>query len=189
MLKLLEKGINRGKIGLLPLFGICVVVGVGYVIGFQRQIGKEIGNILFDTETLYQVRERQVHLEAAYLFYVCLKRVPLLVGLFLLSATYLASAAVIAATAWFGFSLGVLTASSVTSYGLRGILLILAGIFPQYLFYIPAFCLTAVLCRRRRILNSRLFLQCLILTIVVIIGCVLESYVNPIFVVKMLSIF
>lgn len=38
---------------------------------------------------------------------------------------------------WMGISFGMLCAASVLQYGLKGIFLIMAGVFPQGLIYLP----------------------------------------------------
>ena len=42
---------------------------------------------------------------------------------------------------WTGFAGGILAVAAVLRMGLRGMLLCIAGIFPQYIFYIPAYLL------------------------------------------------
>ena len=96
-------------------------------------------------------------------------------------------------TSWFSFSMGALMEILTLEYGLPGLLLFGIGIFPQYLFYIPAYIVLLGLCvdlnqrsrQRQQMQNSNLKTRlifliriCMILG-VVIIGTIFESYVNP----------
>jgi len=95
-------------------------------------------------------------------------------------------------------------------YGLKGILLIVGAFLPQYIFYVPAFWMLLnwgyhICCvmyfparvydekeypfRSRKNFWLRQGLQLMTIFLVVIIGIVLESYVNPIFLTKILKIF
>lgn len=185
-MKLIKKGIGKKEPALLPLFAAGVFLGIACMICFQHRFLTGTG--FFDADTLYNMKSRVIDSQALF-WTLCEKRVLLVAGLFLLSATYLGPIAVTVISLWYGFSLGILTSASVLRYSLRGLLLILAGIFPQYLLYVPAICLTLYLCRKRRLPGTRLVLQCFLLSIVVVIGCFLESYVNPYIVSKMLKIF
>ena len=42
---------------------------------------------------------------------------------------------------WTGFAAGILSVAAVLRMGLCGMLLCIAGIFPQYIFYVPAYLL------------------------------------------------
>ncbi len=42
---------------------------------------------------------------------------------------------------WLGFAAGMMFAAAAMQKGFSGVLLVLSAMFPQYLLYIPAFCL------------------------------------------------
>ena len=129
-----------------------------------------------------------------------------------LSTTWLGLAATWTCAAWLGISFGMLVMASVLRYGLKGILLILVGVFPQILVYFPVallllqwsyeFCTAMYFPSRasrgafgsgepleKNQMIRRKVVQFLFLLIVVIIGCILESYVNPKLVSNLLKIF
>ena len=106
--------------------------------------------------------------------------------------------------AWQGFAAGFLMAASVVSYGAKGMLLMGTAFFPQYLLYIPAYvvCIYLAVFFKERIQTKGggsgighkreylLFLAlCLLLLGIYITGILLESYVNPFLLKKILKIF
>ena len=135
------------------------------------------GNGLFD----YIVRHR--------LFTVCM--------LGILATTIIGLPAVCGYICYAGLSAGCLLSVAVIRYGIRGLLLIAAGILPQGIVLIPAYIALFVWAvsvnrmlysrnpykehymRYSRQIYIQKGLQIIGITAVVIIGCMLESYVNP----------
>ena len=72
-------------------------------------------------------------------FYILGERVPLLLLLCLLVFTSLGVAAGVLVLGWQGFSIGFMLSTAIAKYGIKGILLILGGLFPQYLFCTPVY--------------------------------------------------
>lgn len=123
------------------------------------------------------------------LFTVCM--------LALLATTMIGLPAVCAYICYMGLSAGCLLSVSVIRYGIRGLLLMAAGIMPQGLVLIPAYAAMFVWAvevnrmlyakgpyRERYVRYSKqIYLkkgaQMIGIMVVVIIGCLLESYVNP----------
>ena len=88
--------------------------------------------------------------------------------------------------AWTGFSLGILLTMAVFYMGLKGIVFCIAGIFPQFLFYIPAY--AVVLWYGMTYHQSRWNHQKTIFVIgMMLTGLILEAYVNPVFVKMIFS--
>lgn len=88
--------------------------------------------------------------------------------------------------AWTGFSLGTLLTMAVFYMGLKGIVFCIAGIFPQFLFYIPAY--VVVLWYGMTYPQSRWNHQKTIFVIgMMLTGLILEAYVNPVFVKMIFS--
>ena len=137
-------------------------------------------------------------------YYILEQRLPVMLFLLLLSVTGWGLWAGGVFLAWQGFAAGFLMAASVVSYGAKGILLMGTAFFPQYLLYIPAYvsCIYLAVFFRDRI-KARgggsgmahrreyfLFLAiCLLFLMIYITGILLESYVNPFFLKKILKIF
>ena len=90
---------------------------------------------------------------------------------------------------WYGISSGLFLAIVLMRYGVKGLLLLVAGMFPHYLIYVPALILVFHLSREKRTVSSKYILQLLVISSVVIIGCILECYVNPEIVEKILKKF
>lgn len=122
-------------------------------------------------------------------FFVLRERAALIIGLFVLATTYLGNLVAHLNVIWFGTCSGMFLTIVILRYGLRGILLLIAGMFPHYLIYIPAMVLTLSLVREKRVVNRKYCLQLLVILLVVITGCVLECYVNPYVLAKMLKNF
>ena len=138
------------------------------------------------------------------LFYILGERVPLLLLLCLLAFTSLGVIAGNLLLGWQGFSVGFMLSASVAKYGLKGILLVLGGLFPQYVFYAPVYVLYCWLTvyMRRRLYRDRqeqgtdrkyIYMAGLVasagLMVLFITGIFLESYINPVILKKILNIF
>jgi stage II sporulation protein M len=127
------------------------------------------------------------------------------VFLVILSTTYLGIPACMAYALWFGVITGAFIIALIIRYGIKGIILAAAAVFPQYVLYIPAFALLIHLCMQvnreiyfnkyeplRDKIKSRFIVNKaagIILTLMLIaVGCVLESYVNPYLLIPVLKL-
>lgn len=126
------------------------------------------------------------------LFYVAENRGTVFFLLFLLGITRLGIPAHFVYLAWNGFSFGVAMVSVIINFGIRGILVLCALLFPQYLFYIPLylilFGLTCYLGKKEMIRQSSsgrfsrtalFFGGVLVVFGLFFMGIMTESYVNP----------
>lgn len=192
-----------------------LIMGAGFLLGlFLMNFGKKAlldNTDLLSEYTLYEMKYTVID-GNAFFWYVLQKRVGMVLVLALLSTTWLGMAATWACAAWLGVCGGMLVMASILRYGLKGIVLILVGLFPQGIVYFPViflllqwsyqFCLTlyfpyrlstnnlsAVEESAKGILIRKKVLQLLALLGVVIIGCFLEGYVNPKLVISLLKIF
>lgn len=173
----------------IGLFLGILIVNVGYDtwIGKSSLLGADMitrlknsvpdGNGLF----VYVLKHR--------LFTVCM--------LGLLATTMIGLPAVCGYICYMGLSAGCLLSVAVIRYGIRGLLLMAAGIFPQGILLIPGYAalfIWAVGVNRMLYFHGvnreyhigygrqtylRKGLQMAGIIIVVMIGCLLESYVNP----------
>jgi len=162
-----------------------------------------------DEEMLYQMKYTKIDSEL-FFFYVLKKRLFLFFIIALLATTYLGIVVTYGAILWFGFAGGMIMAAIAIRYGLKGIFLILASFLPHYILYIPAFFIMLNWCyriccimyfparvyeqqsqihRNKKMFWLRKGVQFLLLVMVVIIGILLESYVNPVFLTNLLKIF
>lgn len=194
---------------------LLALVAAGFVAGLiLMNMGKKAlleNTGLLSEYTLYEMKYSEIDSNAFFL-YVVQKRAGAALILAVLSTTWLGLAATWTCAAWLGISFGMLVMASVLRYGLKGILLILVGVFPQILVYFPVallllqwsyeFCTAMYFPSRasrgafgsgepleKNQMIRRKVVQFLFLLIVVIIGCILESYVNPKLVSNLLKIF
>ncbi len=107
---------------------------------------------------------------------------------------------------WYGFSAGMLLSLFSIQYGMRGILFCIIAIMPQYILYIPAFVLLIHIVYQLTMelyfkksytgknFNSKkqiffsCFLQLLLIILCMIIGVILETYVNTYLLKKIINI-
>ena len=125
----------------------------------------------------------------------------------LLSTTMIGMPVICVYICYMGLSAGCLLSVAVIRYGIRGILFVAAGLLPQAFFLVPAYIglfiwavsINRTLYAPKTYLDgyerySRQFYlkkgtQIVMVTVVVIMGCLLESYVNPNIVHFILKIF
>ncbi len=137
-------------------------------------------------------------------FYIMGERMPMLLLLLLLTLTTLGMAGGLFMLGWQGFSVGFMLSTAIAKYGMKGILLVLGGLFPQYLFYMPVYVLYCYLAGylRRRLDKDRLgngsdrsyilgawLVAAAGILLLFVAGIFLESYVNPAILKKILIIF
>ena len=135
-------------------------------------------------------------------YYVLRKRLMTVLALAVLSTTYLGLAVCVGTALWYGTAAGGLLAVMVMRYGLKGILLAAASLFPHYLIYFPAiFMLLAwgegvygsIYHRVQMEPEKNLLLknmgQLAVITGMTVAGCALEGYVNPAVFMSLLKIF
>ncbi len=175
---------------LLPVFIAGVITGI-----FIMSIGKSVlleETGLFDEDTLYRMKYMTVD-SNAFFCYVLRKRLLTLLVLAVLSTTYLGLAVCYGTAAWYGMASGVYLAALTMRYGVKGLVLAVVGIFPQYLLYIPAVLLLLSWCENLyrsiysrstdREIENRSFLFAKIgklagIGAIMVVGCMLEGYVN-----------
>ncbi len=191
------------------------IIVLGFLSGLLfMHAGKKVlleNTGLLSENLLYAVKYAPVDSNAFFL-YVLQKRLGYALILAVLSTTWLGLAAVWTCAAWLGLSFGMLVMASLLRYGLKGILLIAVGVFPQAFVYFPAailllrwsyeFCLSIYFPEKlqesgglhgdksgKYVLIRQKGVKFILLLGVVIIGCLLESYVNPTLMLNLLKIF
>lgn len=127
--------------------------------------------------------------------------------LILLSGTGIGLISLYACIVWQGMLAGMTITAAIIRFGMKGLLLILGGLFPHQLLLIPAQIMLLGWCydscgkgrftgkyaaacyrsRKQRLLHQGIIL--LWIGTVLLIGCILESYVNPILVADLIKIF
>lgn len=164
------------------------------------------GTDLLSVPSLGRLRYLEVD-SNAFLLYVLKERLGMVLLLCLLATTYMGILVVSGYACWIGMIAGIFLSTASIRYGLKGILLVLVGVLPQYLLLVPACIMLMNWCYRlctalyfphqsgelvygggRRYLLRRLPKLCLIL-VIILISSVLESYINPILLTYFLKIF
>ena len=188
--------------GRLPVFQLFMA---GFLIGILiMKIGENIlleKTGIFDEEVLYHMKYMTVDNNSLFC-YVLRKRLLAVLVLAVLSTTYLGMAICVGAALWYGAAAGGLLAVMVLRYGMKGILLAAASLFPHYLIYFPAiFTLLAWgesvygsiyhrigLETEKNVLIKKTGQLAAIIGMTVA-GCALEGYVNPEVFLSLLKIF
>ena len=196
------KKLYMGRLPLLSLLMFGAIAGV-----LIMNIGKGLlleNTGLLDEYALYHMKYMTVDGKALFV-YVLGKRLGLVAVLAVLSTTYLGLILICGATGWYGALLGMFFAASMIRYGIKGVLFTLVGLFPQYLFYVPAFLMLLTWCEQvcrsinfkgsiytpetdsRHLLEAGL--RMFFIVALTIVGGFLESFVNPIFMTALKKIF
>ena len=146
-------------------------------------------------------RLKYLEIESKNFFvYVMKKRVRNAVIPVLLSTTMLGSIAVYGCLVWQGMAMGMMITAAVIRFGIKGLLLILAGVFPHQFLLFPAMIMMLVWCYdncgNRAVYRPGIqkhymkqTVSLLWICFMLLIGCILESYVNPMLVSDILKIF
>lgn len=189
-----------GKLPLRFLFLIGFGIGL-FAAYFGRGIWFQTTGIL-DEDTLYRMKYMTVDSGVLFAYVLC-KRCRNFFVLIIMATTYLGLVFCGGITVKYGFSIGFFISSAVYRYGIKGLLLGIVGAFPQYLCYVPAILLLIRWCedlhrsiyfyhnitgQGKKSLPGRLGKLALIL-MVLIFGCVLECFVNPVLLKGFLQFF
>lgn len=89
--------------------------------------------------------------------------------------------------AWSGFAYGYFCVLAISVFGSGGLLLCVAALFPQFICYIPVYIGLVMLCvQQRRRDVWRTVAVCLVFFLIWCMGILLESYINPMILQKIL---
>ena len=172
------------------IIGICGGIVIANLVKSELLSGTE----LLEENALLQVRFAAIDSSSLFL---CLlgERLGEAILLVLLSTTFLGLAAVWVYAFRYGFSLGLLLTTLFAEHGIKGMFLLIVGLFPQALIYVPAWVLLLALaertCRRLYYMNGNeglsglkrtgihLSAQAGLFLFMLAVGCWLEAYVNP----------
>lgn len=161
---------------------------------------------LLSAASLSRLRYLEVD-EGAFCRYVLRERMEVAILLSLLATTYIGAIVLSAYALWMGTLAGIFLSVASIRYGIRGIVLVLVSVLPQYLLLVPAciilmdwcYCLNMALYHPERLGDVgygrgkqyliRKIPRLLILIGIIIIGSVIESYVNPMLLSAFLKIF
>lgn len=163
------------------LFMAGFLAGIGIICLFLQNLVVESG--FLDASFLAGMQYLDINKNGLFL-YALKQRMGMAAFLALLSAAGAAGMGISLLLVWSGISAGVVLTVFSMRFGIKGLLLFLACILPQMLLLIPGFLMLMDWCSRK--LERK---QLLLPLIVVIMGCFLESYVNPYIFKVVLKIF
>lgn len=194
--------IQMEKLPFLQIFMVGLAVGI-MGMSFGKSILLENTGLL-DEYTLYSMKYMSVDGKALF-YYVLRERLGSVVILAVLATTYLGLFLCVGVAFWYGMAAGAFLAAAVIRYGLKGVLLAVVSIFPQYLVYIPVLFHLLLWCemlcrgiyfqknihpdRGNMLLKSKYIMQLVMIVLLMIVGCVLESFINPQILSGLLKIF
>lgn len=165
---------NKGQL-------LIIFLAVGFFVGIIYENIISRGNVLFSELFLRSNLERYLHTNVIgekYLWYVIKTRIIVLAIVCLFGCVRWKKLFVILCLAVCGFFAGIISVAAVMQLGIKGILLCLAGLLPQGIFYLMAYSMLFVFWFRYP--ESRWNRTKLLFAIIMfLVGIVLEAYVNP----------
>ena len=193
--------VKTGKIPYLPLFVIGLILGTIFMNYGKKVLLENTG--LLDEYTLYHMKYMTVD-NSAFFYYLLRQRIMDVLLMVIIATTYLGVIFVAAKTIWYGATVGMFLSAAAIRYGMKGIFLVITGVFPQYIVYIPAYIILLNLCEKTcrsiyfkdssadmsimNLIRSKI-IRLLVILVAVVFGCILESYLNPIIFMNFLKIF
>lgn len=162
-------------------------------------------NGIFNASSLNRMKYLEIE-NGAFFRYVMTGRLKRYLLLAVLSTTYFGIVASYSVATWQGMMMGMVITVAVIRFGIKGMLLVITSFFPHQLLLLPAGAMMLIWCyqncvllyfsegnawireKKRKYLLRQFMLLLWILT-VVIIGCILESYVNPILLSDIVNFF
>ena len=177
------------------------LLGIVYVNFIARQYMAEPG--IFSDFFLNQFQSVSIDAREYIWYLLRLRAVPFL-ALAGLSLTRAGKASAVLFLVWTGISAGILISAAVLNLGIKGSLLCLVGLFPQFLLYIPAYVVLLWYCytvpqthwnRQKTIFVSLAMSQThwnrqktIFVSLAMSVGILLEIYINPMIVKAFLSV-
>lgn len=150
--------------------------GILYVNLIMKKYTAEPG--IFSDYFLNQYQTAEIVAEEYIWYLIRVRTIPFLV-LLGLAFTKIRKAASIAFIVWTGFSGGMLLSMAVLGMGIKGSILCIVGILPQFLLYIPAY-MVVIWYSYTYPQNKWNAQKSVFVGLAMTVGVILEAYVNPI---------
>lgn len=170
------------------VFFLCFFVGIVWA----NLLGDSSKNRFFMLNEYYlqQIKYSKMDYNGL-LLYILENRLPYLLLLVLLSFTMAGILIQILFVGYFGASFGFLCVMAITNFGWKGLVYIGGFLFPHYIFYIVFYLLfLRVFIKKKEGIptgKKELMMQAGILMFLLVLGFFSESYVNPIFLKKLIT--
>lgn len=156
-------------------------LGIALICLFPKSLVAESG--FLDVSFLKRMRDLDIN-QNGLLIYSAKQRLGMAAFLVLLSAAGAAGIGAWLFLGWCGVSAGTVLTTLSLRYGIKGIIFFTGCVLPQHLLLIPGYLFLLDWCMKK--MERR---RLLIPLSVVIMGCFLESYVNPVVLKIVLKIF
>ena len=170
----------------LSLFWSAFLIGAIGILIWGRDIILQSSLFGNDTVMLFELEQMN---RKELLFFVLRERWWVLPAVFLLTTTYLGKVSGYLLSVWYGMNIGIVTGATMVKYGLGGIFLMLASAFPHYLIFIPVIVLSIKETKTQKKPEKQFWIRFWVLEILVIAGCVVESYINPLILEKIIRLY
>ncbi len=176
--------IFRSKKQFLIFFMPGFLLGIVYVNFVARKYMAEPG--IFSDFFLNQFQSVSIDVKE-YVWYLLRLRAAPFLALAGLSFTKAGKISAVLFLVWTGISAGILVSAAVLNMGIKGSILCLAGLFPQFLFYIPAYAILLWYCYTvpQTHWNRQ---KTIFVSLAMSVGIILELYVNPMIIKAFLSL-
>lgn len=180
----------------MAAFHLDMVFFLSFFVGivWANLLGENSKNRFFMLNEYYLQQLKYTRIDHNGLFiYILENRIPLLLLLILLSFTVAGIMVQILFVAYFGASFGFLCVMAITNFGWKGIVYIGGFLFPHYIFYLIFYLLfLRILVRKKEGTENggkEWVMQAGILVGLLLLGLLAESYVNPVFLQRLIKIF
>lgn len=177
------------------VFHLDMVFFLSFFVGivWANLLGENSKNRFFMLNEYYLQQLKYMDIDHNGLFlYILENRLPLLLLLILLSFTLAGILVQILFVGYFGASFGFLCVMAITNFGWKGIVYIGGFLFPHYIFYLIFYLLfLKLLVRKKDGMESggkEWMMQTGILAALLVLGLLSESYVNPVFLQRLIKI-
>jgi len=171
-----ERAARKKKVLLFFLTGF--VLGVFYItlLGHSENSNMLMSSYFFSKYKYMEYSSMDL------LIYILRSRFTSLLFLWLMGLTVIGSGIVLLFGLWAGFSFGLIVTMAVLKLGIAGILLCVISMVPQYIIYFPAYAFGVLriyeLGQKKKVSGAYVAVL-FIVGFLILIGGILESYVNP----------
>ncbi len=191
---MVSRQMNKGGYYLLYLFMTGLFLGI-ILVNIRHDVWMDEDGLL-NTAMMKQLQSSE--LDGSYLFgYILKHRVSTILILCVLASTMIGFPIVCGYVCYLGASAGCILSIAVIRYGVRGLFFMAASVFPQALLLVPGYFLLfqwGMECNRslygktdgfegRYLIGKQFILKKVIslagILFLIILGCMIESYVNP----------
>lgn len=191
---MVSRQMNKGGYYLLYLFMTGLFLGI-ILVNIRHDVWMDEDGLL-NTAMMKQLQSSE--LDGSYLFgYILKHRVSTILILCVLASTMIGLPIVCGYVCYLGASAGCILSIAVIRYGVRGLFFMAASVFPQALLLVPGYFLLfqwGMECNRslygktdgfegRYLIGKQFILKKVIslagILFLIILGCMMESYVNP----------